>query len=177
MRDPFNLEPKNGDFASYIENLQAEELEALRRANPEAARAAQTPGATAEGGTSMRDLIAGYAARIRRNNTKNIPQSSGMLETDLRTDDEMQRAQAEALQARAAQIKTTKARRAGLAGNLIILVALGLIAGAMEGALPEPLIGFGLVMLFMGFVMTGNANKTLQKRNARQTTERDSDDA
>ena len=34
MKDPFNLEPRNGDFATYVENLQKAELEKLRRANP-----------------------------------------------------------------------------------------------------------------------------------------------
>lgn len=33
MTDPTRLEPRNGDFVAYVEALQEESLEALRRAN------------------------------------------------------------------------------------------------------------------------------------------------
>ena len=50
MTDPTRLEPRNGDFVAYVEALQEESLEALRRANQAAiANPLQVPDAS-EGG-------------------------------------------------------------------------------------------------------------------------------
>lgn len=57
MKDPFNLEPRNGDFATYVENLQKAELEKLRRANPAAAEQAAQSIRGGGDSLSLRDLI------------------------------------------------------------------------------------------------------------------------
>ena len=47
MTDPTRLEPRNGDFVAYVEALQEESLEALRRANQAAiANPLQVPDAS-----------------------------------------------------------------------------------------------------------------------------------
>ena len=49
MTDPTRLEPRNGDFVAYVEALQEESLEALRRANQAAiANPLQVPDASEE---------------------------------------------------------------------------------------------------------------------------------
>lgn len=50
MTDPTRLEPKDGDFVAYVEALQEESLEALRRANQAAvSHPLQVPDASAHG--------------------------------------------------------------------------------------------------------------------------------
>ena len=58
MTDPTRLEPRNGDFVAYVEALQEESLEALRRANQAAiANPLQVPDAS-EGGADLGRIAA-----------------------------------------------------------------------------------------------------------------------
>ena len=58
MTDPTRLEPKNGDFVAYLDALQEESLEELRRANQAAiSNPLKVPDA-GEGETNLRQLEA-----------------------------------------------------------------------------------------------------------------------
>ena len=65
MTDPTRLEPRNGDFVAYVEALQEESLEALRRANQAAnANPLQVPDAS-EGGADLGRIAAEMQRRAR----------------------------------------------------------------------------------------------------------------
>lgn len=65
MTDPTKLEPRNGDFVTYVEALQEESLEALRRANQAAiANPLQVPDAS-EGGADLGRIAAEMQRRAR----------------------------------------------------------------------------------------------------------------
>lgn len=65
MTDPTRLEPRNGDFVAYVEALQEESLEALRRANQAAiANPLQVPDAS-EGGADLGRIAAEMQCRAR----------------------------------------------------------------------------------------------------------------
>ena len=65
MTDPTRLEPRNGDFVAYVEALQEESLEALRRANQAAiANPLQVPDASEGGDEATHD--AAQADMLRR---------------------------------------------------------------------------------------------------------------
>jgi hypothetical protein len=65
MTDPTRLEPRNGDFVAYVEALQEESLEALRRANQAAiANPLQVPDAS-EGGADLGRIAAEMQRRTR----------------------------------------------------------------------------------------------------------------
>ena len=65
MTDPTRLEPRNGDFVAYVEALQEESLEALRRANQAAiANPLQVPDAS-EGGADLGRMAAEMQRRPR----------------------------------------------------------------------------------------------------------------
>ena len=65
MTDPTRLEPRNGDFVAYVEALQEESLEALRRANQAAiANPLQVPDAS-EGGADLSRIAAEMQRRAR----------------------------------------------------------------------------------------------------------------
>ena len=65
MTDPTRLEPRNGDFVAYVETLQEESLEALRRANQAAiANPLQVPDAS-EGGADLGRIAAEMQRRAR----------------------------------------------------------------------------------------------------------------
>lgn len=65
MTDPTKLEPRNGDFVAYVEALQEESLEALRRANQAAiANPLQVPDAS-EGGADLGRIAAEMQRRAR----------------------------------------------------------------------------------------------------------------
>ena len=65
MTDPTRLEPRNGDFVAYVEALQEESLEALRRANQAAiANPLQVPDAS-EGGVDLSRIAADMQRRAR----------------------------------------------------------------------------------------------------------------
>lgn len=65
MTDPTRLEPRNGDFVAYVEALQKESLEALRRANQAAiANPLQVPDAS-EGGADLSRIAAEMQRRAR----------------------------------------------------------------------------------------------------------------
>ena len=65
MTDPTRLEPRNGDFVAYVEALQEESLEALRRPNQAAiANPLQVPDAS-EGGADLSRIAAEMQRRAR----------------------------------------------------------------------------------------------------------------
>lgn len=65
MTDPTRLEPRNGDFVAYVEALQEESLEALRRANQAAiANPLQVPDAS-EGGADLGRIATEMQRRAR----------------------------------------------------------------------------------------------------------------
>lgn len=65
MTDPTRLEPRNGDFVAYVEALQEESLEALRRANQATiANPLQVPDAS-EGGADLGRIAAEMQRRAR----------------------------------------------------------------------------------------------------------------
>ena len=65
MTDPTRLEPRNGDFVAYVEALQEESLEALRRANQAAiANPLQVPDAS-ESGADLGRIAAEMQRRAR----------------------------------------------------------------------------------------------------------------
>lgn len=86
MTDPTRLEPKNGDFVAYVEALQEESLEALRRANQAAvSNPLQVPDAS-EHGEDMSRIAAEMERRARAERLRKAEQHSapaiepGMLE-------------------------------------------------------------------------------------------------
>lgn len=86
MTDPTRLEPKNGDFVAYVEALQEESLEALRRANQAAvSNPLQVPDAS-EHGEDMNRIAAEMERRARAERLRKAEQPStpaiepGMLE-------------------------------------------------------------------------------------------------
>lgn len=86
MTDPTRLEPKDGDFVAYVEALQEESLEALRRANQAAvSHPLQVPDASAHGEDMSRIAAEmdrrGRAERLRKAQEHSAPAPEpGMLQ-------------------------------------------------------------------------------------------------
>lgn len=75
MTDPTRLEPKNGDFVAYLDALQEESLEELRRANQAAiSNPLKVPDA-GEGETNLRQLEAEMKRRAQADRAQSPRQS------------------------------------------------------------------------------------------------------
>ncbi len=187
MKDPFNLEPRNGDFATYVENLQKAELEKLRRANPAAAEQAAQSIRGGGDSLSLRDLIErskevfgakkAESEKVRETvfgpvtqtlnpfsrkdrqhrwgrgdrRTESVEPAEHLPSSDAMTEEEFDAMVQEGFSKPAPKKQANP-------GPFLLFVALMLVVGVMNGALPEPLIGFALVVGFAGVVIT-NAKK------------------
>ena len=82
MTDPIRLEPKNGDFVAYLDALQEESLEELRRANQAAiSNPLKVPDA-GEGETNLRQLEAEMKRRAQADRPQSPRQSKASADIE-----------------------------------------------------------------------------------------------
>lgn len=167
MRDPFNLEPKDGDFASYVENLQKDEIEKLRRANPTTAAEAAHNARSGDDALSLRDLIkrskevfgnakkdAGITTEVPYDNIPEEQTERTGRRSCRKTDEaEMTDEEFDAMVERELNASgSLPPRKTQAAGPMLTLIAVLLFIGVIEGYLPEPVLGFALVLGFAGII-------------------------
>lgn len=70
MTDPTKLEPKNGDFVAYLDKLQQESLEELRRSAGSGAASVSAPG---ESPSSVREMAAEVFRQIKPKTAEELP--------------------------------------------------------------------------------------------------------
>lgn len=171
MTDPSRLEPKNGDFVAYLDRLQEESLEALKKSAGVSANA-PAPTNPEASPTSLKEMAAEVFRQIKPKAVDNgyeplNPEPVERPQSPLPTSSPVAEIFRNLPQQQPAKAPTNRTAETGRAkkqpfrlfiGNVMVMVGVfGFVVAANENieALAPPMI----LLAFAGFILSATATK------------------